>query len=183
MKSADKLNEKLMVLDENGNPTGVLQERSFVHQNNLFHNEAALWIIDKQNKKVLLQRRSPNKKSNPNKLAIVAGHCIGKQTLLETLKKETKEEIGLDISKYKVNILMTFKKTMPGNFCFSHHHYILANPKIEECKIQKEELSELLYIDYEELKSLVKQNSQQVVFKWNDDYKKLFKTLDNIILK
>ena len=65
MLVADKNDELLEVLDENGNSTGKFEKREVVHENKLFHNEIALWIIDKQNKKVLLQRRSPNKKSNP----------------------------------------------------------------------------------------------------------------------
>ena len=51
---ADKDNELLQVLDENGNPTGRFEKREIVHVNKLFHNEVALWIIDKENKKVLL---------------------------------------------------------------------------------------------------------------------------------
>ena len=64
-KVADK-EELLKVLDDNGKYTEKLEKRSIVHNDKLFHNEVALWIIDKENKKVLLQRRSPNKKQNPN---------------------------------------------------------------------------------------------------------------------
>lgn len=63
-KVADK-EEMLKVVDENGNYTGKMEKRSIVHKDKLFHNEVALWIIDKGNKKVLLQRRSPNKKTKP----------------------------------------------------------------------------------------------------------------------
>ena len=94
---ADKDDELLQLLDENGNPTGRFEKREIVHGNKLFHNEVALWIIDKENKKVLLQRRSPNKKQNPNKLALCAGHVVGNETIDEALEKESNEELGLDI--------------------------------------------------------------------------------------
>ena len=53
---ADKDDELLRVLDENGNPTGRFEKREIVHVNKLFHNEVALWIIDKENKKGIKKR-------------------------------------------------------------------------------------------------------------------------------
>lgn len=178
---ADKDNELLQVLDENGNPTGRFEKREIVHVNKLFHNEVALWIIDKENKKVLLQRRSPNKKQNPNKLALCAGHVVGDETIDEALEKEAKEELGIDIKDCNVKKLITIKRTVPRNHCFIHHYYISKAIPIENITIQKEELSEVLYMDYEHLKSLVKQNRDEVVFKW-DDYKPVFNKLDEIII-
>lgn len=177
---ADKDNELLQVLDENGNPTGRFEKREIVHDNKLFHNEVALWIIDKQNKKVLLQRRSPNKKQNPNKLALCAGHVVDKETLDEALEKEAKEELGIDIKNYNVKKLMTIKRTSLRNYCFIHHYYISKAIPIENITLQKEELSEVLYMDYEHLKQLVKQNSDEVVFKW-EFYEPVFDKLDEII--
>ena len=179
---ADKDNELLRVLDENGNPTGRFEKREIVHVNKLFHNEVALWIIDKENKKVLLQRRSPNKKQNPNKLALCAGHVVDKETLDEALEKEAKEELGIDIKNYKIEKLITIKRTEPRNHCFSHHYYICKTIPIETFTIQKEELSEVLYMDYEHLKQLVKQNSDEVVFKW-EFYEPVFNKLDEVIKK
>lgn len=177
---ADKDDELLRVLDENGNPTGRFEKREIVHVNKLFHNEVALWIIDKENKKVLLQRRSPNKKQNPNKLALCAGHVVGDETIDEALEKEANEELGLDIKNFKVKELITIKRTEPRNHCFSHHYYICKTIPIETFTIQKEELSEVLYMDYEHLKQLVKQNSDEVVFKW-EFYEPVFNKLDEII--
>ena len=178
---ADNDSELLQVLTEDGKPTGRFEKREIVHDNKLFHNEVALWIIDKENKKVLLQRRSPNKKQNPNKLALCAGHVVGKETLKEALEKEAKEELGIDIKDCNVKKLITIKRTVPRNHCFIHHYYISKAIPIENITIQKEELSEVLYMDYEHLKSLVKQNRDEVVFKW-DDYKPVFNKLDEIII-
>ncbi len=156
--------------------------RSEVHARQLFHNEVALWIIDKDNKKVLLQKRSPNKKLNPNKLALCAGHVVSNETIEEALFKEASEELGLDLKKYNVFKLETVKRKEPNNYCFSHHFYIFENKPIEKYKIQKEELSELLYMDYENFKNLMKNEDESVSYKWHTgEYDKLFKKLDEII--
>lgn len=179
---ADKDDELLQVLDENGKPTGRFEKREIVHGNKLYHNEVALWIIDKENKRVLLQRRSPNKKQNPNKLAICAGHVVGNETIIEALKKEAKEELGLDIKDCDVNKLLTIKRASPRNHCFIHHYYICKAIPIENITIQKEELSEVLYMDYEHLKQLAQQNSDGIAFKW-EVYEPVFNKLDEIINK
>ena len=177
---ADNDSELLQVLTEDGKPTGRFEKREIVHRNRLFHNEVALWIIDKENKKVLLQRRSPDKKQNPNKLALCAGHVTGSETIEEALAKEAKEELGLDINNYDVKKLITIRRTAPQNYCFSHHYYICKTIPIGFFIIQKEELSEVLYMDYEHIKQLVKQNSDEVVFKW-EVYEPVFKKLDGIM--
>ena len=179
---ADKDDELLQVLDKNSNSMGRFEKREIVHSNKLFHNEVALWIIDKENKKILLQRRSPNKKQNPNKLALCAGHVVGNETIDEALEKEANEELGLDIKDCNVKKLITIRRTEPRNHCFSHHYYICKTIPIETFTIKKEELSEVLYMDYEHLKQLVKQNSDEVVFKW-EFYEPVFNKLDEVIKK
>lgn len=178
-KVADK-EELLKVYDENHNFTGKYEKRSIVHEKQLFHDEVALWIINSK-KEVLLQKRSPNKKINPNKYALCAGHVGGGQSICDALKVEAKEEIGINIDNYDVEFLVIIKRTEPHNYCFSHHFYIKADITIEQFVIQEEELSEVVYMDYNKLKQMVKNNDPQVVFKWNSVYKQIFSLLDNII--
>ena len=180
LKIADK-EELLKVLHENGNETGNYENRSLVHSNRLFHNEIALWIIDKENKKVLVQRRSAYKKQNPNKLALCAGHVVANETIEEALFKEAKEEIGINLNKFKVNKLTTIKRIEPQNYCFSHHYYIMSNIPQEDFTIQEEELSEVFYIDYEQLKNLIKINNEDVAIKWNTEIERVFILLDEVI--
>lgn len=177
---ADK-EEYLKVFDENGNDLNKLELRSVVHEKRLFHNEVALWIIDKENKQVLLERRSPTKKLYPNKLALCAGHVVENETILDALYKEAEEELGLNLNNYKVSELMTVKRIEPENCCFSHHFYILNKIPLNQMKIQIEELTEVIYMDYSKLKELVESGSEEISLKWNDANKSLFEKLDKII--
>ncbi len=176
---ADK-EEMLKIYDENHKFLNRYEKRSIAHENRLYHNEVALWIINLKNKTVLLQKRSHNKKINPDKYALCAGHVVGEETIEEALFKEAQEEIGLDLNQYVYKPLCIVKRTEPRNHCFSHHFYLIADIPVEEYVIQKEELSKVKYIDYETLKTLVKNNDETIVFKWNDVYKEVFAKLDEI---
>ncbi len=178
-KVADK-EEYLLVLDENGNSTEKLELRSVVHNELLWHNEIALWILNKKDKTILLQRRSPNKRNNPNKLAICAGHVTDFNSIEETVKQEAQEELGINISKYTLNKIRVVRCTKPTNHCFSHHYYIVADIPVSDFKIQTEELSEVLYMPLHELKQLTFSNSEDVVFKNTKTNQEIFTLFDEI---
>ena len=71
MKVADK-EELLNIYDENHNYLGK-EKRSVVSEKHLFHDEIGLWVIDIENGRVLLQKRSANKLFNPNKWGLWLG--------------------------------------------------------------------------------------------------------------
>ncbi len=164
-KVADK-EELLLVLNEDGTPTNKLEKRSVVHEKELWHNEVAIWVLDTEHKKVLLQRRSKNKKQNPNKLAICAGHVVAYDSIEDTLEAEFYEELGLNLDDYEVKSLITLKREQPNNYNFSHSFYIEKYIPLENIKIQEEELSEVLYMDYDEFKTRIQNNDKELVFEW-----------------
>lgn len=178
---ADKDDELLEVVDENGNSTGKCEKRGIVHSNQLFHNEIALWIIDKESKLVLVQRRSRYKKQNPNKLGLCAGHVVAGETILEALQKEAYEEIGIDINKYEVKEILRIKRQEKTNHCFSYHFGIFDKIPVDMFTIQEEELSEVFYMDYEELKERIKKADPEIAVVWSEDIKLLFGEIDKLI--
>lgn len=127
-----------------------------------------------------MQRRSPLKKLKPNKLALCAGHVVGKTTIKQALKEEAKEEIGLDITKHEVKPILTIKREEKGNHCFSHHFYILQEIPLGNFIIQEEELSELLYMNYNTLRERMKNGDDEIALQWSVYYEKLFAEFDKI---
>lgn len=178
---ADKKEEVLEIVDENGVSTKEFATREYVHKNHLFHNEVALWIIDKDSKQVLVQRRSKLKKQNPNKIALCAGHVVAGETIIEGLRKEAFEEIGIDIDKFDVKEILRVKRQEKNNYCFSYHYCILKKIPIKKFKIQEEELSEVFYMDYEKLKAMIKNSDPEVAIFWSEDVARLFAEIDKII--
>lgn len=157
------------------------EERKTVHDQLLLHNEVALWIINPSSKSVLLEKRSPNKRLNANKWSLCAGHVVLDETLEQALYKETFEEIGIDLNNYNPKKLITVIRDEYCNYCFSHHYYIIADIKLDEFVIQKEELVAVEYFNYEQLKEEVRMGNQSLALIWNSSYKKIFKKLDHLI--
>lgn len=177
---ADK-DEILWVLDEKGNK--IRKEwRKTVHEQELRHNEITLWVIDKANKKILVQRRSPIKRLNPNKLGLCAGHVVEDESITTALGKEAREELGLDLTKYKVFPLTTIKRDEKNNHCFSHQFYIFENKPAHFYTIQDSELSEVFYMDYEQFKNLIVTESDEVSYKASTgQWDKAFAKLDKVM--
>ena len=180
---SDLTNEELLlVLDENGNSTNKLEKRSVVHNDLLWHNEIALWILNLEEKSILLQRRAKTKKTNPNKLALCMGHVCGFDTLEETVIREVKEELWVDISNYPLNKLLVARCSKETNHCFSHHFYIVANIPISKITVQLEELSEAVYMNYEEFKTRIKSSDGDLAFKYGKTYDQIFEVFDKIFI-
>ena len=96
--------ELIQIVDKNGNFTGEVMDKEEAHDKNLLHNEVAAFIINGKGQ-VLLQKRSVNKRFNPNKWALCAGHVDAYESLESAILREIKEEIGIDVNP---NELMSF---------------------------------------------------------------------------
>mgnify|MGYP004594466645 CR=1 FL=1 len=93
--------EILDVLNEYGEFIGKTATREECHKNGYWHRAVYAFIIDdKWN--VLLQKRSGNKKLWPNIWDVpVGGHVDSGEFGRQALIRETKEELGIEISEVK----------------------------------------------------------------------------------
>ena len=100
--------EFLDVLTEEGLPTGQTKRRAAVHQDDDWHRSFHLWIV-KEERYILLQRRSQTKDLEPNKLDVaVGGHFSAGEGLKEVLR-EPYEELGLELTAKDLSYLHTRK--------------------------------------------------------------------------
>ncbi|MDR3250009.1 MAG: NUDIX domain-containing protein [Mycoplasmataceae bacterium] len=178
-KQADKFDEILRVVDKNGNWTGTYKTRGEIHDNGFYHNNVAVWIINKKNMTILLEHRSPDKTKNPDRWCLVGGHIANDETPSQAAINEVKEEIGIKLKRKEVKFLCI---TPPVNNAksFTYHFYFISNKIFNWFKIQKEELTEIRYINYNDWKKLVKHGSDKVAPKWNK-YKIAFDLMDQIL--
>lgn len=160
--------ELLDVLDEDGNVIGV-EDRKVVHENGLWHIHVGAWIMNEKGK-LLFQKRSANKKRNPNKWTRTGGHVDSGETPIVGIQREVEEEIGVKIPQDKFKLISIEKiEADEFNHHFTYSYLAFVNYKIEEYTMQEEEVSDLKYISIEEMEELKRENDQNYTFvKWNN---------------
>lgn len=147
------------LLDENGEKTGKIKERSLVHEDGDPHGTAHIWIVRETEKghDVLLQKRSANKDSFPGCYDISsAGHAAAGDGYLETAVREIQEELGIPAAAEDLKQIGVHDGIINGNFYgreFRNHEisavYVYDKPvEIENLSLQKEEVEEVIWMDY-----------------------------------
>lgn len=143
------------ILDENGNVTGKTMHKGdkIVWKKGIYHQGADVWIINHE-KKILIQKRATQKKLEPNVWAMTGGSVIKGETALETLKRETFEELGINLKIEKAVKIHQYKT---GNVWLDEY---IVEQEVELKKIimQKEEVSEVKFATFDEIEKLYKDN-------------------------
>ena len=140
--------EKWKILDENGNFTGEILDRNNprVWEKGIYHQGADVWIINSENK-ILIQKRSKEKKLEPNVWAMTGGSVILEENSLQTIVREAKEELNIDIMASDLKLITKFKT---GNVWIDT--FILKNDfDINKIVFQKEEVSDVKWATIEEI--------------------------------
>ena len=156
------MEELFDVLDEKGNYTGRIETREVCHKEGLWHKATTVCIINSKNQ-VLLQKRSKNKKLWPNMLDITAGgHVLAGEFGFESIIRETKEELGIDIDrKDMIFIGSSLSQNIKGDIKNNHineYYIVLKDIDEKDIKLQEEEVSEVKWIDKDEIIRRIKNN-------------------------
>ena len=116
------------VLDKNRKPLGYTKQRGTKLEENEYNMGIEIWIFN--DKKLLLTQRSMEK-SHPLEWEVPGGCSQTGETSIDTLEREVKEEIGVDINNESknhnyitvINItirsIITTNKYVPIFFCLS----------------------------------------------------------------
>ena len=148
--------ELIEIVDENGNYTGQVMDKEEAHDKNLLHNELGIFIINDK-KEILLEKRSANKRFNPNKWGLCAGHVDAYETLEEAALREIKEEVGLDVSIEELIPYGEKEVTIKdSNSHITYFYYVKCNKKEDEFIIQEEELSKVKWFNIDEIITMIK---------------------------
>jgi isopentenyldiphosphate isomerase len=131
-------------------------ERNEVHTKGYWHKTFHCWIVRSENEKgnVIFQIRDKAKDDEPNKLDITAaGHLEAGETPEDGLR-ELREELGVTINYDKLHFLgIRINASESGNKVnneFSHVYMFRDDRKLEEYKMQKNEVSGLVEISIDE---------------------------------
>lgn len=181
--------EMFDVIDEDGNPTGLVKERGVVHREGALHATSHIWIArpnEKSGYDILLQKRSADKDSHPGCYDISsAGHIEAGDRSLNAALRELEEELGI---KAKAEDLIEFGiqyKSYEGEFHgkpFRDNQrsilYLYKEPIDREAlRLQESEIESVIWIDYKEALDAIRKNTIKHCI-YEEEFQKLGRFLE-----
>ena len=160
--------ELIDIVDENNQLTGQVEDRWVAYEKGLWRRTVSCWIMNEKGE-VLLQKRTPNKKRNPNKWSKTGGQVDSGETPEEAIFREVKEEIGIEIPKEQIKVVDIFKNN-DKKPRFAYNFIFVVNYKLEDYILQKEEVAEVKYVTIEDMEIAKKDNNTNYTFcNWKDE--------------
>lgn len=142
--------EMLDVYDDNGKTIGrtIIRGDKTAVLNEHEHVAVAVIFIENEEGKFLMQKTS---KEKGYKYSSTGGHVDSGETPLQAIKREVKEEIGIDISKDNIQELGYLLYDAPIRYMY----YLKKNINIKDIKLQQEEVDHIEYMNQEQIKKLI----------------------------
>lgn len=149
------MSDLVRVYDENNNLIDGIYNRDDI-PNNTFYYAVNVWIIF-DDKTIMIQKRSNNKKLYPNKLECVAGGVLYNENVKQACVREVKEEIGIDIDIDQLEFLNLYKDIKHSYFM--HTYYVVINKNNKNLiSIDNNEVSDYYIVDQKQLINLINDN-------------------------
>lgn len=157
------------VLNERGEYIGKIESRNNCHTKGLWHKAVAMFIINSKGQ-VLLQKRSANKKMWPNMWDITAGgHVLAGEFGFQSIIREAEEELGISLNKNDITFVgSSISTNVQGDIVNNHfNEFYIVNKDIDETtsKLQEEEVSEVKWVDKNEIIERIKDNCNGITAK------------------
>lgn len=141
--------ELLEVFDDNGNSIGKTVDRSARLELDVGeHIALAVIFIENNLGEFLMQKTS---KEKGGLYSSTGGHVDHGETPLETIKREVKEEVGVNIDDDEIKEFGFISYDMPLRYLF----YLKKNININDAKVQKEEVEFMKYISVDDIYSMI----------------------------
>lgn len=164
------MSEYFDVLKENGEYSDKVASREECHTKGLLHKAVVVFILSEDNSKILLQKRSANKKMWPNLWDVAAGgHVLAGEFGYQAIIRETKEEIGIDIDKSELEFIgVAISKNVKGDIIdrhFNEYYVVHKNVDVKDITLQAEEVQDAKWIDKDEIITRIKNNYDGITSK------------------
>lgn len=168
------MKEMLDVLNELGEYTGQVVSRKECHRIGLWHRAVYAFVFNK-NGEVLLQKRSKQKKTFPEKWDVtVGGHVDSGEYGRQSLIREVKEELGIDVDDDEIKYLFcSTSKSNDGEIINNHYnegYLILKDIDVSKIVLEEEEVEEVRFFTKAEILERINNNYDGLTYKtgvWN----------------
>lgn len=158
--------EYLDIVDESGNPTGEVIERSEAHRRGALHRTAHVWIARRRGGEVqlLLQKRCLDKDSFPGCYDISsAGHVPAGSDYIPSALRELKEELGVEVEAEalvdcgmkRLDMEAVFRGEPFIERQISRVYVLWLDRETEDFAIQKEEIDSVMWMEFRACKEAV----------------------------
>ncbi|MBQ9808256.1 MAG: NUDIX domain-containing protein [Ruminococcus sp.] len=164
IKTERFVDEFLNLIDSQARMTRMVKPRSLVHRDGDLHPTVHIWLIKRKDMGiyVLLQKRSPEKRINPDCYDVsAAGHVSQGGEFRSAAVRELHEELGLDIPKNKLELIGLRKNVYTdGDDIVDNEmsavYLCRENIDIDKLVLDPEEVSEVCWAEIDEMLSVMK---------------------------
>ncbi len=153
--------EPVEILDEETHKTGLVMLKSEAHKKSLRHSGAHLWIYNSRGE-LLLQLRHRQKVLRPNVWDVsVAGHIRAGDTPEDTIVREAKEELNLDVNPHDFIFVGIKKVDEPTTHCWTHRvfnwtYMTKLDIDLKTLKLEKDEVSDIRWVPIDEFEAEIR---------------------------
>lgn len=143
--------EKWDILNENGLPTGktTIRGQSFLKHGE-YHLVVHIWIVSNSGK-ILIQRRSDDKKLMPGEWAATGGAAISGEDSFSAASRELFEELSIKAGRNELKKVLRIKRR---NSLLDV--WLTRNNTPAEClTLQQSEVAEVKWVDRNELEKMI----------------------------
>ena len=156
------MKEMWQLYDFNEYPIEVVDRNNpKVWDKGIFHMGADIWMIN-DDKKILVQKRSKYKKLEPNVWAMTGGSVIYGETPTQTIVREAKEELGIDLNPNRLQFMTEFKTQNVWVKTF----ILKQNLDISQMIFSEDEVADAKWLTWNEIDDLVKDDNF-IQNRWN----------------
>lgn len=144
--------EKWDILDEQGLPTGktTLRGKNLL-KNGEYHLVVHIWIISADGK-ILLQKRSDNKRLMPGEWAATGGAAVTGEDSFAAASRELYEELGIKRSRDKMQRAFRLKRRNS----LVDVWFTQFDSNSDQLTLQKDEVAEVKWANLDDLESMIK---------------------------
>lgn len=148
---------RIILVDEDDNEIGF-RERLDTRPEDIYRI-SGLWLTNSKGE-VLLSKRSHLKQKNPGKWSCAAaGHVDEGETYLDNIIKEAQEELGLVLTEADLT-LGPKHKVRGANTYWITWYFAQTEKEASDFVLQEEEVSEVRWYTLDEIRELLKSNSE-----------------------
>ena len=146
------MDEIVEILTEDGKETYKRINKTIAHKEGVCHGISAIALIDTDGK-LLIQKRSANKKNEPNKWDLSGtGHIDIDETPEQAAVRELFEETGIKVEIEELKLIDTYlnKVKLDKDTFINHYTYLFLVQKdidIKTLQMQESEVSEFIFVD------------------------------------